>query len=607
MRNSRYLFAALEVAPAIQIKTFLNSIGGPLGTAVRQSAELNPPASLDDAFAIATRRARQLDDFASSGFAGVFAAPQRQLTAAPTRASASALSPRAERLESQAQASTHLQPLTPEERARLLREGCCLRCRQRGHATADCRGPGRSPKPPTPARTIARETLQEASARTRPSSEPASAKGTAAPGAASRSQREKRPPARLQDYDLTGSRLAPQVMAIATETLDPALDLPELLPSTVSGDTLPVACMPNTHDEAASRAAAASSVSAPNHMVEAARIAAVLPDDRPAITLTLDLPGKPSLRCVPDTGACVSLMSETLAAELGCTPRPRTPLVVIFGNDSRTTLDRADTLDPQLTSDAPKRPVTFLVAKNSPPGPYALLGRPDLAGFVIAFDSPVPRLSWGGQPPIEDLADPLDLPGEPQQVMCAADGTPEVRLGNKLTPDEVPLIKEILREFADCFGPLEAQPADLPAFTIKLKPGATPVAARPRRLNEEKRRLVDAEIDRLLALGIIKPSSSPWAAPLVIAVNRFTGKPRVCYDYKALNAQTLRDAYPIPATADIVQWFSGKPYLASFDMSKGYMQTPLASESQPLMAFIGPLSRSWPRFPRPNPSLMTCP
>ena len=103
----------------------------------------------------------------------------------------------------------------------------------------------------------------------------------------------------------------------------------------------------------------------------------------------------------------------------------------------------------------------------------------------------------------------------------------------------------------------DSQPADLPPYSIKLIPGARPIAAaRVRHLTAEKRVFVDGEIDRLLSLGIIRSSNSPWAAPLVIAFNRASGKSRVCMDYKALNSQTVRDAYPIPGTADLLSSFS---------------------------------------------------
>jgi len=593
IRTARYLFAALGVSPAVQIRTFLNSINGPLGAAIRQSAELAPPETIGDAFAIATRRARQLDDVATSGFAGIFAA------AAPkppvVSAARNPVPPGAHRGEQQAQrtqGSVRLSPLTPGERARCLLEGRCLRCRQKGHTAAECRGPGRTPSPPAPPAQAAAPQHRErgepaasgvAPPRIAPSKGSAAA---AAPETATRPHREKRLPVHLQDYDITGSHRAPQVLEVTPAAADPTLDFPETPLRAPTVDSCIPAGISGTREDLCALHVTAMPASPSHQGSGPARDTAAPPDSRPTVVLTLDTPGRPNICCVLDTGACVSLMNGAMAAELGCTPTAHAPLTVVFGNASRATLDRPVTLDVRLTPDAPKRPVTFMVTPDAPPGPYALLGRHDLAGFAIAFDGPVPRLSWCGQPSLEDIVDPVDLPGEPLPVAHAADGTPEVRVGDKLSSEEVPQIKQILKEFADCFGPLDDKPADLPLFSIRLKAGASPVAAKPRRLNEEKRRIVDAEVDRLLALGIIKPSTSSWAAPIVVAINRATGKPRVCYDFGALNAQTLRDPYPIPATADVVQWFAGKPYLASFDMSKGYMQTPVEPDSQPLLAFV---------------------
>jgi len=582
MRDARTLLKALDVPVAAQIKTFLNAINGQLGVAIRQSAELHPPATLEEAFEIASRRAADLDDVAASGFAGICALtnqkhPAKQPERQPARQPADQLvrqPPRTERPQQSAQSG-------PEQQQQQAVEVRCAYCHKSGHMKAECRALARKssqappPRPPEVHRDRRASSMHVSATADPPSSSPKQAPSPAV--TASRPKRSVHLPAYLEDYDLAGT----PAMIVTTEGTDPALDFPELCPLSApptqhpDGGPAPVPCIP-----ARLGVTVQQQQRCPTKTWSPSRS-----DDRPRIVLAPDRPGNPPLHCVLDTGASVSLMSEALAAQLGCTPTAHVPVSVIFGNGAQATLTRAVTLSLQLTPQAPRRPVTFMVAENTPPGPYALLGRPDLAGFTISFKDATPSLCWAGLSTIEEVSDPIDWAGEPLPVQLAEDGTPEIAIGDKLSPEEVLVVKQILCEYADCFGGLERQPADLPLFSILLKDGATPAAAKPRRLNSDKMKIVDEEIDRLLALGIIKRSNSPWAAPLVVAVNRTSGKARVCYDFRALNAQTVRDAYPIPATADVLQWFAGKPYLASFDMSKGYLQTPVAPQSQPLLAF----------------------
>ncbi len=78
---------------------------------------------------------------------------------------------------------------------------------------------------------------------------------------------------------------------------------------------------------------------------------------------------------------------------------------------------------------------------------------------------------------------------------------------------------------------------------------SAPIKQAPRRLPILKRETVKDEIDKMLQNGIIEPSTSPWASPIVL-VTKKDGSVRFCIDYRRLNAVTYKDSYPLPRIDD---------------------------------------------------------
>ena len=74
---------------------------------------------------------------------------------------------------------------------------------------------------------------------------------------------------------------------------------------------------------------------------------------------------------------------------------------------------------------------------------------------------------------------------------------------------------------------------------------AIPIKQSYRRLAQKQQEIADEEIDKMLDQGIIEPSNSPWASPIVI-VTKKDGTPRFCIDYRKLNEVSRKDAYPLP-------------------------------------------------------------
>jgi hypothetical protein len=80
-------------------------------------------------------------------------------------------------------------------------------------------------------------------------------------------------------------------------------------------------------------------------------------------------------------------------------------------------------------------------------------------------------------------------------------------------------------------------------FAIKLIPGTTPISKRAYRVSGPELVELKKQIDELLEKGYIRPSTSPWAAP-VLFVDKKDGIKRMCIDYRALNEITVKNKYP---------------------------------------------------------------
>lgn len=110
---------------------------------------------------------------------------------------------------------------------------------------------------------------------------------------------------------------------------------------------------------------------------------------------------------------------------------------------------------------------------------------------------------------------------------------------------------------------------------IKQQPYRTPIVQRDR---------IARLIKEMQQQGIVKPSSSPWASPVVL-VPKKDGSTRFCVDYRQLNRVTKKDVYPLPRIDDILDTLAQAKYFITLDLSTGYWQVGLDPTSQSKTAF----------------------
>ncbi|WVZ62484.1 hypothetical protein U9M48_012232 [Paspalum notatum var. saurae] len=104
-------------------------------------------------------------------------------------------------------------------------------------------------------------------------------------------------------------------------------------------------------------------------------------------------------------------------------------------------------------------------------------------------------------------------------------------------------------------------------FLIELLPGTAPIAKRQYRVAPKEQELIKENIDELLGKEFIRPSSSPWAFP-VLFVDKKDGSRRMCVDYRALNDVTIKNKYTLPRIDD----FCKVHVFSKIDLRSGYHQ-----------------------------------
>ncbi|KAL4032578.1 hypothetical protein IC575_005657 [Cucumis melo] len=88
----------------------------------------------------------------------------------------------------------------------------------------------------------------------------------------------------------------------------------------------------------------------------------------------------------------------------------------------------------------------------------------------------------------------------------------------------------------------------------------------------------------LLDKGFIRPSVSPWGAP-VLFVNKKDGSMRLCIDYRELNKVTVKNRYPLPRIDDLFDQLQGATVFSKIDLRSGYHQLRIKDEDVPKTAF----------------------
>ena len=138
---------------------------------------------------------------------------------------------------------------------------------------------------------------------------------------------------------------------------------------------------------------------------------------------------------------------------------------------------------------------------------------------------------------------------------------------------------EWLSEFKDVFPEelTELPPPRDVDHAIELVPGAQPIAKRPYKMSLPEAIELKEQLTQLLDQGFIKPSVSPWSAPVLFNKEK-DGTLRLCIDYRGLSQSTIKNKYPIPRIDKLLDRLHGSQIFTKIDLKSGYYQIHIKEE-----------------------------
>jgi hypothetical protein len=121
-------------------------------------------------------------------------------------------------------------------------------------------------------------------------------------------------------------------------------------------------------------------------------------------------------------------------------------------------------------------------------------------------------------------------------------------------------------------------------FVIDLLPGTAPISKRPYQMSVEELQELKKQLTELQEAGYIRPSSSPWGAPILF-VQKKDGSQRMCVNYRSLNDVTIKNKCLLPCIDDLFDQMRGARVFSKIDLRLGYHQMKIRPSDIPKTTF----------------------
>ncbi|GAU39167.1 hypothetical protein TSUD_147890 [Trifolium subterraneum] len=306
--------------------------------------------------------------------------------------------------------------------------------------------------------------------------------------------------------------------------------------------------------------------------------------------------GSHSVRVLVDGGSTLNFIQAQVAHKLGLPHIPSPPLKVIVGNGEELSSTQV-CKDVQLEMQGHIFAVDLYALNLC--GPDIVLGTPwleTLGPMLMDYDSLTMKFTH--------VDANIELCGEIEppatisynQLKKLVDTEPIAQLFSLspvTTPSTIsdfmnhqnPIVTSLLRQFASLFNePTQLPPPRFTDHQIPLPPDACLVNVRPYRYPHAQKLEIETQVRKLLDNGWIQPSNSPYSSP-VLLLNKKDGSWWMCVDYRALNALTIKDHFPLPTDDELLDELGSACVFSKLDLTSGFHQIRLHPQDSHKTAF----------------------
>jgi hypothetical protein len=190
-----------------------------------------------------------------------------------------------------------------------------------------------------------------------------------------------------------------------------------------------------------------------------------------------------------------------------------------------------------------------------------------------------------------ELTRPVKLPRAPAQPTDYTELLKQIdeldlSIDTDLTAEQQAQVRQFLKDNIRMFAINPSGPPITPVVKHRIDTGtAAPIRVKPYRSSQTEWEIINKHIKEMLKNRVIRHSSSPWAAPVVLAP-KADGSLRFCVDYRRLNVVTKKDVYPLPRIEDTLNRMKNMEFYSSIDLASGYWQVEIEESDKEKTAFI---------------------
>jgi len=159
-------------------------------------------------------------------------------------------------------------------------------------------------------------------------------------------------------------------------------------------------------------------------------------------------------------------------------------------------------------------------------------------------------------------------------------------IGKELPWQERSKLQELLCEHHNVFAIGNGERGETGMIQMEIDTGSSGPKRQPvRRVPFAARQEIARQLRSMQDQGVIHPSASPWASPVVL-VRKKDGSLRFCIDYRDLNSVTKSDTFPLPRVDDMLDQLGKAKFFSTLDLASGYWQVQVHPGSQEKTAFV---------------------